>query len=149
MKQVLEEKRYIFNNVISNVILCNSDQNRKWYVFHTKSRREKKIAEFCLNENIHFFLPLEKRITYSGKRKHIFYPPLFPGYFFCCINWEERYNLYTTNNISYTIEVKNQYRLINDLTYIKKVLDKDVDLIPVKDYRLGKKIGRASCRERV
>jgi len=133
-------KSYLFNISVSNELLCLPNNSIKWFVFHTKSRREKKIAEFCYYEDIHFFLPLRKSITYSGKRKHIFYPPLIPGYFFCCINWEDRYKLYTTNCIANTIKVKNQERFIQDLSNIKRVLDEGGVLIPVKKYENGTRV---------
>lgn len=53
-----------------------------WHVIYTKSRHEKKIAEYLKCFNIEHFLPTTKTLkVFSSKKKYI-HLPLFPTYIF-------------------------------------------------------------------
>lgn len=65
-------------------------ENKTWMIIHTKSRREKKIAQYCNSTNIKYYLPLETRIKIYGRKKVQTSLPLFPGYLFCIADEKER-----------------------------------------------------------
>lgn len=93
-------------------------ENKNWVVLYTKSRREKKVAEFCNLSSIISFLPLERRVTQYGKKRVISMIPLFRGYLFCCCNEKEKYDMLMTHQIAEILPVVNQFRLLKDLEKI-------------------------------
>ncbi len=103
---------------ISELIPEKTGVNKKWMVIHTKSRREKKIAQYCNNMDIKYYLPLEKRIKFYGRKKGQTTLPLFPGYLFVLADGKERYELLLTHHISKILNVSNQFELIEDLEKI-------------------------------
>ena len=93
-------------------------KNKTWMIIHTKSRREKKIAQYCNSTDIKYYLPLETRIKIYGRKKVQTTLPLFPGYLFCIADEKERYQLLLTHHIANILKVSNQLELLND---IKKI----------------------------
>ena len=93
-------------------------ENKTWMIIHTKSRREKKIAQYCTNTDIKYYLPLEKRIKIYGRKKVQTTLPLFPGYLFCIADEKERYQLLLTHQIAKILKVSNQLRLLKDIEKI-------------------------------
>jgi transcription antitermination factor NusG len=54
----------------------------RWFVAHTRPRREKKLVDFCKRQSIAATLPCyESAHKYRGKTA-VFQKPLFPGYVF-------------------------------------------------------------------
>ena len=104
----------------------------RWWVLHTRSRNEKKVAEHLARRGIQHFLPLARcRRTYGGKTKDVSIP-LFPGYVFLCGRLEDRYEALRTNRVANVLEVSSQDQLKYDLRQIERVLQSDspVDLYP-------------------
>ena len=60
--------------------------NKHWYVIYTRSRLEKKVEQFLLEEDIHVYLPLQKRLKQWSDRKKWIYEPLFKSYVFVYIS---------------------------------------------------------------
>jgi transcriptional antiterminator NusG len=79
---------------------------KKWLVFYTKSRHEKKAGEFLLRRGFEVFLPLQKVVHQWSDRKRKVEVPLFNSYLFVHenidriplilqvpgISWNIRYN---------------------------------------------------------
>src|SRR5882672_11812821 len=55
---------------------------KKWLVFYTKSRHEKKSAEFLVRRGFEVFLPLQKVMRQWSDRKKKVEVPLFNSYIF-------------------------------------------------------------------
>jgi len=54
----------------------------RWFVAHTKPRREKKLADYCQRQGLSATLPCyDSAHKYRGKTV-VFRKPLFPGYVF-------------------------------------------------------------------
>ena len=104
----------------------------QWWVLHTRSRNEKKVADHLTHRNVQHFLPLaHHRRTYGGKAKEVSIP-LFPGYVFLCGGPEDRLEALRTNRIANILEVADQEQLKRDLRQIELVVQSDepVDLYP-------------------
>jgi transcription antitermination factor NusG len=93
-----------------------------WWVAHTKARFEKVFAWDMLSRGIGYFLPLRKKVIFSGGRKRRVLTPLFPSYVFFCGGEKDRYAAMTTNRLCQTIEVVDQESLIKELVRIEKAL---------------------------
>lgn len=114
--------------------------NKNWVVLYTKSRREKKVADFCNMSGISNYLPLERRIRQYGGKRVMSTVPLFPGYLFCCCNGKERYNLLMTHQIARVIPVTNQLSLLQDLEKIYIAQNAVLNLKPCKHLKIGQKV---------
>jgi transcription antitermination factor NusG len=103
-----------------------------WWVAHTKSRFEKAFAWDLARRGVSYFLPMVERSFVSGGRKRTGMYPLFPSYVFCCGSREDRVSAMMTNRICQIIEVKDQARLLEELTQIEKALrfGEGIELIP-------------------
>src|SRR5688572_4821727 len=55
---------------------------RKWFVFYTKSRQEKKVRDLLLKNSFETFLPLQKVMRQWSDRKKKVEVPLFNSYIF-------------------------------------------------------------------
>ena len=66
------------------------EDKRKWFVFYTKSRQEKKISELLLKSGFEPFLPIQKVMRQWSDRKKKVEVPLFNSYIFVKI---EEYNI--------------------------------------------------------
>lgn len=109
----------MFTNLnISKLTPAEYFENKTWMIIHAKSRREKKIARYCTNMNIKYYLPLEKRIKIYGRKKVQTTLPLFPGYLFCIADEKERHQLLLTHQIANILKVSNQLELLKDIEKI-------------------------------
>jgi transcription antitermination factor NusG len=55
---------------------------KKWFVFYTKSRQEKKVSELLSRKGFEVFLPLQKVMRQWSDRKKKVEVPLFNSYIF-------------------------------------------------------------------
>ena len=115
---------------ISELLQRPNVENKNLKVIHTKSRREKKVAQYCNNVEIKYYLPLETRIKIYGRKKVQTTLPLFPGYLFVLADEKERYELLLTHHISKILKVSNQFELIEDLEKIYVAESCEINLVP-------------------
>ena len=118
----------------------NITADRKLNVIYTKSRREKKVAQFCESMGITYYLPLETRDHIYGRKKVTTQVPLFPGYLFCCCNNKDRYNLLRSHQIARILDVIYQQKLLNDLQKIYLAQFAEMDLRPCQHLQKGRKV---------
>ena len=115
---------------ISELVHKPNVENRNLMVIYTKSRREKKVAHFCNNAEIKYYLPLESKIKIYGRKKVQTTLPLFPGYLFVLSDEKERYELLLTHHISKILRVSNQLELLEDLEKIYVAESCEIKLVP-------------------
>jgi transcriptional antiterminator RfaH len=101
-----------------------------WFVFHTRPRAEKALAERLLALSLAYFLPLEKRQWRNSGRFFTSYLPLFPGYLFFQGDREQRGKALETNLVANVLPVTDQHRLHADLRNINRLLDSGKSLTP-------------------
>src|SRR5207249_12017835 len=93
-----------------------------WWVAQTKSRCEKAFASDLAGRGIAYFLPMIERLTFSGGRKRRGMMPLFAGYVFFCGNEIDRHTALLTDRLARVIEVRDQRRLVQELSATHRVL---------------------------
>lgn len=80
----------------------------RWFVAHTRPRREKKLAEFCELHGIAATLPCyESKRGYRGKRV-VFRKPLFPGYVFLRLESRQKNSVRQNNHVANLLDVFDQ-----------------------------------------
>ncbi len=95
-----------------------ADTDKKWFVIHTKSRCEKKIAKWALQNEIEYYLPqYDSFRVYRNKKVH-FHKVLIPGYFFTKCNFREKEIIVRAGHVANFLLVKNEKELVDDLKRI-------------------------------
>jgi transcription antitermination factor NusG len=110
-----------------------------WWVAHTKSRNEKALAQHLICKGISYFLPMSWKIRRRSGRTIRSLLPLFSGYLFFCDNENHRIELLRTNRVANLIEVKDQQRLLDELSQIEQALRGGAPLVPHKYVKAGQR----------
>jgi len=111
-----------------------------WWVAHTKSRREKALADFLADRGVGYYLPLMKTRQPSSRRERYSFMPLFAGYLFFKGSLDDRYNAYASNQIARVLEVKDQNKLRDELRHINSVLAANELLAPCDFFTEGQRV---------
>lgn len=123
----------------TEIFICD-DPDKRWCVIHTRSRREKKIAEKCAQFGIRHYLPLRKSVTGRRGRRYTAMVPIFPGYVFVYIDWSDRRKLYQTNHIARVIDVVDQENLLDELRNVRRVEESGSFLHPLTKITRGRRV---------
>jgi transcriptional antiterminator RfaH len=99
--------------------------DRKWWVFYTKSRQEKALAQYLQAKGVPHFLPLHARHTIIRGRRFRSDIPLFGGYVFLFADAEERITALESNRVARTIDVPQwqQDELCRDLIQVRQLIE--------------------------
>ena len=108
-----------------------------WWVAHTKSRNEKALAQDLIRKDINYFLPMNWKVRRRRGRTIRSLLPLFTGYLFFCGQDNQRIELLRTNRVANLIEVKDQQRLLDELSQIERALRAGAPLLPHKYLKAG------------
>jgi transcriptional antiterminator RfaH len=114
-----------------------------WFVAHTKARNEKAFAWDLVHREIPYFLPMMKRVRFSGGRKRRLLLPLFSSYVFICGDDQTRIAAMSTDRLCQVIAVHDQTTFVNELASIERALAGDAEFDPYPHAAVGKR-----CRVR-
>ena len=73
--------------------MSSLEENLNWYVFSTRPRWEKKVAQTLLDRGISFYCPLNKVNKQWSDRKKVVFEPLFKGYVFIQIEDANKWDI--------------------------------------------------------
>ena len=90
----------------------------RWFVAHTKPRREKKLAEYSLKNSINYYLPQKDSVRIYKYRKVKFTKPLFAGYIFIKCTLKQRDTLIITGHTAYFLHIPDEKELLEELMQI-------------------------------
>jgi transcription antitermination factor NusG len=94
-----------------------------WYVAHTKPRREKKLVEFCIRNQLAVTLPCyDSAHKYRGKTV-VFRKPLFPGYAFLQLKPGQEVPVRQNDHVANLLPVFDQPTFERQLEDILTALD--------------------------
>lgn len=111
----------------------------RWYVAHTRSRQEKKLAQDLDRFGIPHYLPTTARATRSARTRRMSRSlvPIFPGYVFFNGTDDQRYQALTTNRIANVLEVHNQDQLVTELMHLQYLLASECEFSISKRLKVG------------
>jgi transcription antitermination factor NusG len=112
----------------------------KWYVLYIRSRTEKKMAEYSVKLNLHYYLPLRTEVKIFQRRKVQVEKPVFPSYFFVRFDDKGRIELLKSNHIVYIIDIPHQRKFLHELAQIRKALRVDSSLGSCTAYEKGRMV---------
>ena len=114
----------------------------RWFVAHTRPRREKKLLEFCNRHAISATLPCyDSAHKYRGKTA-VFQKPLFPGYLFLQLHPTQKNAAANNEHVANLLDVFDQETFQRQLSDIMLALDTNLGV------RLAPAIG-AGMRVRI
>lgn len=102
----------------------------QWYVLHTRSHQETKVAQMLAAGSAVHFLPLVKEARYRGSQKTIARKPLFTGYVFLKGQKADAYPADRNKRIVQILPVLEQEQLECELLNIYQALQADSTLKP-------------------
>ena len=108
-----------------------------WWVAHTKSRNEKALAKDLIQKDISYFLPMSWKVRRQGGRTIRSLLPLFSGYLFFCGKESQRIEVLRTNRVANLLAVKDQQRLLDELSQIEQALRTGATLTPHRYLKAG------------
>ena len=111
-----------------------------WYVLHLRPRCEKKMAEHCRVERLHYYLPLRQETKVYQRRRVTVEKPVFPGYFFAAFDADGRLSLLKTNHIVRILKPHSRRILLYQLAQIRRALRADPTLATEIAIAEGKRV---------
>ena len=111
-----------------------------WWVAHTRSRNEKALAHDLTAKDVSYFLPMIWKVRRIRGRTIRSLLPLFGGYLFFCGQERERVEVLRTNRVANLIEVRDQHRLIVELSQIEQAIAAGADLSPHDYIKVGQRV---------
>ena len=111
----------------------------QWWVAHTKSRNEKSLAHDLAAKEVSYFLPMTWKVRHIRGRTFKSLLPIFGGYLFFCGEERQRIDVLRTNRVANLIEVKDQERLVKELSQIEQALVAGANLLPHKYIKQGQR----------
>lgn len=81
---------------------------KKWHVFYTKSRQEKKSREFLMKRGLEVFLPLQKVMRQWSDRKKKIEIPLFNSYIFVSVSEDKIADVLQAPGIAWNIRYNDK-----------------------------------------
>ena len=108
-----------------------------WWVAHTKSRNEKALAQDLIRKDINYFLPMSWKVRRRRGRTIRSLLPLFSGYLFFCGSESQRIELLRTKRVANLIEVKDQQKLLKEMSGIEQALRAGAVLVPHNYIKAG------------
>ena len=100
----------------------------RWFVAHTKPRREKKLAEYCRRQGMTATLPCYRSAhKYRGKTV-VFQKPLFPGYVFLQLDPRQKESARQNDHVAQLLEVFDQETFRRQLQDILLALETDMEV---------------------
>ena len=121
-------------------LLSSGQTEKTWRVAHTKSRREKALANYLRQSSIGYYLPMFGKRQPGKKRMRISLMPLFNGYLFFKADEVERHTALRSNHIARIIEVGDEEKLIDELLQIQKVLSGNMLVYPYDFIHEGQRV---------
>jgi transcription antitermination factor NusG len=79
------------------------DQKPEWYAAYTRSRHEKRVAEHLRRKSVEVLLPLYETVHQWKNGRAKVQLPLFPGYLFVRIPYQERLRVLEVPGVAYLV----------------------------------------------
>jgi transcription antitermination factor NusG len=112
----------------------------RWFVAHTRPRREKKLVEYCTRQTIAATLPCYDSVhKYRGKTV-VFRKPLFPGYVFLKLQVGQPDSVRQNEHVANLLEVFDQETFQRQLEDILLALESNLGVRLAPSIGAGMKV---------
>jgi len=99
--------------------------DKKWFVFYTKSRQEKKVNELLLKKKFEPFLPMQQVMRQWSDRKKKVTVPLFNSYIFVFVEEHRIADVLQVPGIAWNIRHNDKPAIlhVNELNTIQRFIE--------------------------
>jgi transcription antitermination factor NusG len=112
----------------------------RWFVAHTKPRREKKLLQACERDGVLATLPCYQSVhKYRGKTV-TFAKPLFPGYVFLQLLPDQKQKVSQNGHIANLLVVHDQELFASQLGEILEALNTDLEVYLAPQIGAGSRV---------
>ena len=111
-----------------------------WFVAHTRPRCEKKLVQYCEQEELNVTLPTYRAVHKYRGRTVSFQKPLFPGYVFLRIAQEQRQTAFQSDYVANLLEVFDQDLFVRQLGDILNALETGLEIQVAPEIGAGKRV---------
>lgn len=138
--QMLTDQPFCVNSIHINM---KKMAEKKWYIFYTCPRAEKKANKNIISLGYETFLPLKKECRiWKNRQRKLIEVPLFPSYVFV---YAFHYNLYEINKVhgisTYITCAGNPVCIPqNDVMSLKIMQEMDAMIVKNSDFIIGDRI---------
>jgi transcriptional antiterminator RfaH len=132
-----ENQKIVIPELLGELI---SAEGKRWIVIYTKPRREKKLAEYALKNEIHYYLPLIDSYKVYERKRIVYKKPMFSSYIFAKVDFDQRKLLYVSGLTVSFINVENEEKLLAELMQIYNVRQRKVEVKPHQYLTKGTKV---------
>lgn len=117
---------------------------KKWLVFYTQSRQEKKVRDLLLRNGYEVFLPMQKVLRQWSDRKKKVEVPLFNSYIFVFESEDKIVNILQTPGIAWNIRHNNKPAVLHpkEMATIQRFLTSGllVEVAPLEGAEVGDRV---------
>jgi transcriptional antiterminator RfaH len=106
------------------------EDERWWWVLHTKPRQEKALARELVRARVPFYLPLIERKNLVRGHLLSSYVPLFTSYLFVRATGAERIAALSTRRTVRSLQVRDQELLRADLLQVHRLITSGLPITP-------------------
>jgi transcription antitermination factor NusG len=120
--------------------MSDVQDERVWWVAHTRPRCEKKLAEYCGSEHIEALLPCYTSVKRYRGKVATFQKPLFPNYVFIRAERELARKAYQSDYVANLLEVFDQHLFQQQLADILKALEAGLEMRGLPEVKEGARV---------
>ena len=115
---------------------------QNWYAIYTAPRHEKTIARHLARKSVECFLPLYKEVRRWKNGRNEVQLPLFPGYIFVHVAWQEHLPVLVTAGVLRFVGFGQGATPLDgrELQRIRQALDGNLELRPHPDLVAGERV---------
>jgi transcription antitermination factor NusG len=117
------------------------NEEKKWFVFYTKSRQEKKVRDFLWHRAYEVFLPTQKVIRQWSDRKKRVEVPLFSSYIFVRVFEHQVVDVLKVPGIAWAIRYNGKPAILQPKEYslIQRFLATGltIEIFPAAEFQSG------------
>ena len=99
-----------------------------WMVCHTKPRCEKKFSALLTAEKVEHYLPLIESVKRYGTQTKRFTKPLFAGYVFAKVVFENKARIYQQDLLARVIPVVDEAKLLRQMEDVRTLVASGLEL---------------------
>jgi transcription antitermination factor NusG len=117
-------------------------QKPHWYAVHTVSRHEKVVARQMNGNGLDHFLPLYKSARRWKDRRKELELPLFPGYVFVRIAFQDRLQVQKLRGVLQIVSFNGKPALVpeNEIEALRNGLARNAELEPHPYLKVGRRV---------
>jgi transcription antitermination factor NusG len=112
----------------------------KWFVAHTRPRREKKLQQFCEREGFLATLPCYRSVRKYRGKKVVFSKPLFPGYVFLQLLPGQKQSIVQNDHVANLLTIHDQDLFIRQIGEILQALESDLEIYLAPEIGTGMRV---------